>query len=290
MKNNIIFISCLIVLFTYIEGSAQTVKISKPQIALNDNIFRIQYDILNSNLTDKFNVSLDIEDSSGKQISAKAISGDIGNNISGGSGKEITWDLTIDSIYMEAMIYFKIRAKAIEIESTSAGLARTVPEPVSEINESSIEGNSPNTTENLNRTTNISRGSAVFQSLLFPGVGLTRISSGKPHWLKGVMGYGCLATAIIYNSTSNISYNDYLQASTFQEKNDLYVVVEQQKKISNAFLFSAIGVWAIDFIWTVSGSKDLRKISSNNVTNDFSLYASYNYEVQAPLLALKFNF
>lgn len=288
MKFLFIFIFCILIQIESIEMNAQVAKVSKPQIELNDNVFSIKYDILNSNVNDRFTINLDIEDSFGNLIIAKAVSGDIGNNIGGGIEKEIIWDLKLDSIYMEAMIYFQISAEAVVVEKTVVEITELMPQADSG-KDPKID-NRTNAIEYTNRIPEISRSKALKQSLLFPGLGMTKVKPGKPHWLKGVLGYGCIATSAIFSVSSNSSYNEYLEATAFSVRNDLYDMMSNQQKASNVLLYSAISIWIVDFIWTALDTKELKHYSSKNVTKDFSLYASFENEFSAPMLALKFAF
>lgn len=87
---------------------------------------QVSYDILNSNLSDKYNIRLEITQVDGKEITAASLKGDVGQNISGGNGKEIRWDLQADSIFLNANINFTIFAKLIPPEKTVATEASNV--------------------------------------------------------------------------------------------------------------------------------------------------------------------
>ena len=93
---------------------AQTsISVSDPRLELIDNTVHISYDILNSLISERYTISLIVTDTNNGTIVAKAVSGDIGDNVSGGNNKLITLDLKADSISMEAEIYIKDHANTI---------------------------------------------------------------------------------------------------------------------------------------------------------------------------------
>jgi len=218
MRKTFIFIFTLLFLFlTNLFCFAQTtVRLSKPRLELKDNYINIFYDILNSKQTDKFKIWVEITDSTGSKVNARSLSGDIGENVSGGNNKKITWDLAADNIYPETSIYVQVNAEILTI---------------------------PETAEIIKPVKTIKRGGAIFQSVLFPGWGLSRINKSKPHWLKGVAGYGCIAASIIYNKKAVSSYNDYLNTNDLQETETFYENSVKYDKLSEVFAYAGIGIW-----------------------------------------------
>jgi len=136
----------------------------------------------------------------------------------------------------------------------------------------------------------IKRSSVIIQSLAFPGLGLSRINQGKPHWLRGVAGYGCIAGAIIYNQKAVSSYDDYLGASDPKKIDEYYNNSVRQDNLSEIFMYAAIGIWVTDIIWTIVGSSE--KKNSPNITQlgGISLGGSYTPNSKMPLITLKYNF
>lgn len=288
MKKVFIIIFSLIISFSYSNCRAQEiVKVSKPILNLNNNNVTILFDILNGNQADRFNISLEVTDSTGKQINAQTLTGDIGDNVSGGSGKEIAWNLTVDNVVVKAMLYFQVSAKLVVPEKSIVEIVPADNKAAFGSEESSVITNS---TEANEKTEKLSRSGVVSQSLLLPGLGLTRINNGDPHWLKGVAGYSCITASLIYNSASNKSYTDYQQSTDLQDRDDLFNTSTKQKNISNTFLYSAIGVWVIDFIWTLADSKELSKDLKYSQTKGLSFNSSFNGEAQLALLSLRYNF
>ena len=238
---------------------AQTpIKVSDPRLEMRENIVHISYDILNSQITDKYMVTLEIVDSKDGKIVARAVSGDIGENISGGDHKLIKWDLQADSIYMEADIYIKVREKLIPPSDLVA-------------------------TNSYNRT------GLIIQSLALPGLGLSRIS-GNPHWIRGAAGYGCIAGSIIFNRKAISAYDDYLMQGTAEDARELYQSSTNYDMVSELFGYAAIAIWVTDIIWTVIGTSDLKTNPLYSDTAGFSIATSFEPVTRIPSIGLRYTF
>jgi hypothetical protein len=296
MKKAFSLILCALISASFSVCHAQSMNISKPQLELINNNVVILYNIINSTNSDKFDISIDVTDENGNKVNARSLTGDVGNQISGGNGKEITWNLTTDNIMLDAMLYFQIRAQAINTSTAVASnTTDTHSEPVKTSTQKTTteafkeaEAASPSSSSSSS-SSSISRGSAVFQSLLFPGLGLSRINH-KPHWFRGVAGYGCVAGSVLLNSFSNTSYNSYLESRDITARNDFYNTSVKQTSISSTLLYSAIGVWVIDFIWTFAGSKYKSTAMKYGQTKGLSVQPIYNSELNTPALAFKYTF
>ena len=188
----------------------------RSRLELIDNYINIFYDILNTDRSVKFKIWVEITDSTGNKLNAQSLSGDIGENVNGGNDKKITWDLTNDSIYPDAGVYIQVNAEIIK--------------PVNSIR----------------------RGGVFLKSLVFPGWGLSSMNKGKPHWLKGVAGYGCLAAAVVYNKKAISSYDDYLINDDLNEADTYYDNSVKYDNLSEIFAYTAIGIWVTDLIWTIA--------------------------------------
>lgn len=108
-------------------------------------------------------------------------------------------------------------------------------------------------TKRLNRT------GIILQSVAVPGLGLSRVT-GKPHWLKGVAGYGCIGGSIYLNQMAINTYNDeFLSAYEPDEAALLLKKSTNQDNFSEMLAYTAIGIWTIDIVWTIIRSSDLKK-------------------------------
>ncbi len=277
MEKHLTVLLCLCLFFAASLCYAQNFVVSDPKLALKDNIVSISYDILNSNRTDKFLVSMTITGPDGQIIHAGALSGDIGEGISGGSGKFIRWDLGADGIVMNSTIYVKINAKLIfppneEIpemdeaavepdrseESAGPGVRKEeIPvntEPAIKEEEILSNTKTPSTVESKN----FNRGYVILQSLALPGLGLARVTE-KPHWIKGVAGYGCIAGSVLLNRKAINSYKGIYDLTGYNDKDELLQKSLKQDNISEILAYSAIGIWVADLIWTLIGTNDLKE-------------------------------
>ena len=136
----------------------------------------------------------------------------------------------------------------------------------------------------------IKRGAVILQSVLFPGWVLSRINKGKPHWLKGVAGYGCIAASVIYNKKAISSYNNYLNSDNSNFLNNYYNSSVKEDKLSEAFAFSAIGIWVIDAIWTIAGSSKLNNYPLTGQAGKILFYPVYESNYKASMVTLRLNF
>ncbi len=269
MKRAFIFISLFLLAVSFAGFSQSSASISKPELAMDENRISIQYDILNSGQNEKFNISLEVTDADGKRVMARTLSGDLGTNVKGGAGKMINWDLEADNVYVEAMLYFQVNASPVTSRNTSEARSTNPGAAI-------VSGS-------------ISRSGVVLQSLLLPGLGLSR-TTGKPHWVRGVLGYGCVLSTVGFKISSDIKYDKYTQTTDIDERGDLFEQSANQAKVSKIQLGAAIGIWAIDFIWNIAGTKDLSNKFVGQQSKGFSIQPSYDPLENVPLLAFKYNF
>jgi len=240
-----------------------TAKISKPRLELEDDHINIHYDILNSLQTDIFRIWIEITDSTGNYLPALSLSGDIGENVRGGNDKMITWDYAADSLYPEAGIFVQINAEILTITEAADII---IPEK------------------------KISRAGVIAQSMVFPGWGLSRINKGKPHWIKGVAGYGCIAASVVYNKKAVSSYEDYLDASDIGETDKFYKNSVKEDNLSELFAYAAAGIWIMDLIWTIAGSSKLNKEPSYSQAKKISVYPVYKPSMRAQMVTVTYTF
>jgi len=259
-----------ILLFICIPGAGQTtIKLSKPRLELKDNKINIYYDILNSNQNDKFKVWIEVTDSTQNKIIPISITGDLGENVTGGNNKMIIWDFVSDSIFLDNGIYVQLNSELLispEIKEVSKAQELMKPEKI------------------------IKRGGVIFQSVIFPGWGLSRINKGKPHWIKGVASYGCIAASVLYNKKAISSYNNYLDSDIAQDINNFYNSSVKEDKLSEVFAYSAIGIWAIDFIWTIAGSSRLKDNEFTGQAGKVMIYPVFEPKYNVSMLTLKLKF
>jgi hypothetical protein len=261
MFKHLIILFSIFLFLNYSRVSGQTsVELSKPRLEVKDSILIISFDILNSRENEKFNIRIEATDSLGNKLAAQSLSGDIGKNINGGYNKKIIWDLWTDSIYSDIGIYIQVYAeifKTIQISKQNLHLSRT---------------------------------GVISRSLFFPGWGLSAINPGKPHWLKGIAGYGCIAATVIYNKKAVSSYADYLASLDAKVSESSFKNSVKENNLSKIFAYTAVGIWLTDLIWTVSSSSVLKNNSKQDKTSGFSIKPFYDSKWNLPLIAIRYDF
>ncbi|MCK4346315.1 MAG: hypothetical protein KAX05_13610 [Bacteroidales bacterium] len=237
------------------------IKIPLRKVEFADNKVHIEYDILNYKQTDLFRVWVVITNSSGRRINAQSLSGDIGDNIRGGINKRITWDLQNDNIILDENISFEVKTERIALAE-----------------------------EKKEATSHFNTGGLILSSTILPGAGLTRVHSGKPYWIIGLAGYGCIATSIIYNKKAVTSYNNYIDSYDIEESKKLFDNSLTEDNISKILAYSAIGIWVTDIIWVaVSAGKKNKTLALKNIKG-FSIGSSYNPCFKKPMVSLSYRF
>ncbi|MEX2427243.1 MAG: hypothetical protein WD577_03250 [Bacteroidales bacterium] len=249
--------------FLHATCNAQSATgISKPILELADSAVIIRYDILESSPVDKFIVSIAITDSVGEHINANSFSGDIGKDVAGGADKKIIWDFLADHSDVNELLYFQVVADKVMTEQAV------------------------NVSSNKTKEQTFNRGGLIVQSILIPGTGLTRLKQ-KPHWIKGLLGYGAVASSVVFYSKSNDNYTNYLNAEDLTARDNYYTASIKQESLSHALLYSAIGIWTVDFLWTLIGTRNIEK---ENKMGRMSLQPLYYRDMNASALALTYRF
>lgn len=243
------------------------VQISQPQLELKENTIRVSYRILQSSPDDLFRIWLEISDEEGNKLNAVSLSGDIGENVRGGEEKEILWHFENDIESLTGGIYVQLFGTRIN--------SNQVPE-----NASPLENE---------RHANAITGNLI-RSVAFPGWGLVRTNPGKPHWLKGVVGYGAIASALVFNRMAVASYDHYLDSDDITEFNDYFDQSIRQENISKISAYVAIGVWVTDLAWTLIGNSQKGNRQTNTLSHGFGFGAGYESTVQVPMVSISYTF
>jgi hypothetical protein len=282
----LIFSLALAAPWCYAQTSAE---VSDPRIEMIGNTIHIYYDILNSLPSDRFNISLEVTDEAGQRIQARSLAGDIGRGVEGGPGRHITWDLGAEGIRLNAQVFFEIRAVLVvpprqEEAREVAGPEVTGPEVTGQAKASGEK--EARSRENEKRFT---RGGLMLQSLAVPGLGLTRLT-GKPHWLRAVAGYGCIAASINLNRQAVDTYNSVETTAGFDNKVELYNTSIQQDNLSELFAWTALGVWVADIIWTFVRTSDLAGTAAAGEMNGISIQGGMDPVTYAPTVGIRYTF
>jgi hypothetical protein len=238
--------------------------VSTPELSLVNNLIQIQYHILHSTPIETFFIRVEITNSEGTRLPAKTFSGDIGKHIPGGNDKLISWDFEADSIFLEDNIFVQVIAmpeNPVQAEKIIQEEAKT-----------------------------FSRSSLMLQSLVFPGLGLSRINPGQPHWIKGIAAYACVGGSIYLNRKAISNYEAYLQPENAENLDDFYNASVKQDNASEILGFAAIGIWAADLIWTIFGTKSLDTLSYSMNQKGIYLNTGFDAVSKTPLLAFRYTF
>jgi hypothetical protein len=265
MKKCGTFFMFIILVFPKVNIIAQeTLSVSKPLLEIHGENLNISYDILNSKPGERYSISLEVTDSKGSIINAQSITGDIGQSVEGGKNKKITWNYTSDNVKDEVNIYVKIVIRKYQASADSEQIAKQIPA--------------------------YTRGRLLLQSVVLPGLGLTKLNDGKPYWIMGVAGYGLVAGSIIFNSSSKSNYNDFLNSNQPQQEASYYKKYEDQKTISIVCAISAVTIWVADLILVLRSSAKLKDSPDGDKNNKLSMFPDYKFACKAPVLTLTYKF
>jgi hypothetical protein len=273
----------LLILTGQLCYSQTGVRVSDPRLEMVGNTIHISYDILNSAPDGKYTISIVIKDEDGNIIKARALDGEIGEGISGGSNKKITWNLEADNILIDAFIFVQINAKVI------APPTPAIIEPEEETVQDDQTDTQPEEPPQVTKSSAYNRTGIILQSLALPGLGLTQVT-GKPHWIRGVAGYGCIAASVVLNSQAVKTYDGIEDLVYFDEINEAYDKSLQQDNISEILSYAAIGIWVADFIWTLVGTSDLKKKPYTAESSGISLGSNIDPLSNIPLISVTYRF
>lgn len=262
----ILFFSACLLLFAGRQVIAQELskaKIDNIDFGLQEGKIVITYDLLKSDKNERFIVFVNAITESGDTILARSVSGDVNENVSGGREKTIVWDYERDHFFSE---------EAFQIEVTAV---TQLVEP-SEL--SGSYGDYPGL------------GTSFLMSTVFPGWASTRLKDGKPHWVKGIVGYGCLSLSYLYNKKAANSYADYKISMDRTERNNLYDDAVSQKQWSSLFALSALVVWIMDYTCIIISHNKLMKNTYNTSVQRISFGYDFDPVSAQPQLSVKLTF
>ncbi len=209
------------------------ITITRPRLELDDNKIIIEYDILNSQQTDLFLIWIEVIDAKGRIIRAVSLSGDLGENIKGGANKKITWNLEQDDIILDEEIYIEVKAEKKKLPDVQKEVIPVETTPATDVK-------------------TVSKSNMVISSIILPGWGQSKVHQGKPYWLIGIAGYGCLAGSVYLNKQAVQTNDNYSNSFDVSERNTLYDKTVRQDNISEYLAYAAAGIWTINLIWILA--------------------------------------
>jgi hypothetical protein len=290
-----IILLCFLSALCFIQLHGQSkVEMTKPQLILVNDTLIIRYGFIGSKPWDIYKVKLEITDSTGKAIPARSFSGDIGDSIYGGQQKIILWNMAADNIFISENIYVEVVSEKVK---TIAELFLKSP-PADSLHAKKAEsgtGKKDDGSVMANKMeTNITevpyKKNNFLLSAIVPGWGLTRLSNGKPYWLIGFAGFGCIATSIYFNHKAVSSYDSYKESIDVNVYPDYFKRSEQQYLISNMCAYSAIAIWVIDLgVVAFRAQKVSRSIPGQNLTR-VSIGSGYQGSTITAFVSLNYRF
>jgi hypothetical protein len=266
------------------------VEMTKPRLMLVNDTLIIQYGFVGSKPWDVFNVRLEITDSAGKAISARSFSGDIGDSIYGGQQKIILWNMAADNIFISQNLYVEVVSEKLDaIEMPVAGPLRSdsLEGQAADYGEPKMIKSGMNEKE---ETTPDYKKNNVLLSAVIPGWGLTRLSNGKPYWLIGVAGFGCIGASVYLNRQAVANYDSYKKSLVLEESADYFSTAEQQYLISNILGCSAIAIWVVDLGITALRAQKVRNSITGRNLSRLSVGSGYQSTTNTTFLTLNYRF
>jgi len=240
-------------LFAAVHLQAQSkAEIQNVDFSMIANKLVVTYDIAKSGKGETFKVSMLIKTSSGKTIYPKALAGDINENVSGGTGKRIEWDMLKDLAFLDEEI--KV---FLTVEPQKA--------PVMVLKKTDVKN-------------------PVLHSLIFPGWGNWQITAHKSYFILGGAAWSFAAGAFIMNQVNIGKYNDYLNTKTEKLRNIRYSTVETNNKITIGLIAAAGTIWIGDLVLTL--------VQKNKYVAPKGLSTGFIYDPRskAPVLSLTYKF
>ncbi len=200
----------LIIFLSVLNLYSQDFQIAQPRLEFDGNRLLISYDMLNAKKSDQFYVWVEIEKKNGETLNVNSLTGDIGD-IKAGTNKQISWIPANDSVFLNEVVNVELMA------------------------------------EKYVKAYN--KGKMTLLSIAFPGLGQTKMSSGKPYWLTGIAAYGTLAGGLITHSNYLKTYDKYLTEEDPVKRSELFDQTQKQMNLSGALFVTSGAIWVTNLIW-----------------------------------------
>lgn len=247
---NRIFLTLILLLKITFVFCQEPKELSQPKLELVNGLLLISYNFPEE-IDGLYIVSIESRNSKGDILNVSNITGDIGRGVKAGMGKRIIWDIYSDNPGFDDELSVRIFANSELRSYKKSGL--------------------------------------LVRSVLWPGLGQTKISDKNFYWLTGLASYGCAAGAIILNLEASKSYDLYINADDKENVDKYFNNSSNQDRLSKILGWSAVGVWSVNIIW-MSVMPDKRKIpgDNNKVNMAFNPYLWEGHNTA--LISLTVNF
>lgn len=271
-----------------------SITVTKPRLEVSDDNLIIQYDILNTKSSDFFIVWIEVTDAAGNKIKALSVTGDVGNDIKGGKNKRITWNFMSDSIFIDENLFVEVKAeqKAEEEKPADTEISEETEARIGEETETRMpeETKAQKKTESSIERKTISKGNMLLSSVVLPGWGQTKTNPGKPFWVIGAAGYGCLAGSVILNRSASSAYDDYKSSMDLDESNALFDKAKQRNSFSMFMGYSAVGIWAADIIWVLATPVRSQRSAVLQKNRNLRIIPDFDTGSNVAMVSLTYNF
>lgn len=251
-----VFIVLFLAFILPVSVFAQNPDIEITDLTLENNQMVIYYTISKAKKKQTFEVWPEITMENGQKVNASSFSGDYGKGITAGSNKKMIWDFNADGVILNGKIYVEVKA-TISVSATDIGI-----------------------------------GKALILSAIVPGLGINKIKGGGPYWLMSVPVYGLTAGSVLFNAEASNSYDYYLNNNyedPQQASNDYQKALDNQKQ-SQTFAYAAIGVWAINMVWTGMVAVKNKSVAYNYQKRKMFFYSGINPVNKSVGFTLKYRF
>jgi len=196
--------------------------VTDPKLEFDGYKLSITYDLVTKENSDIFYVWVEIKNQAGNPIRAYSFKGEIGDSIKPGTNKRIEWIPEEDAIYLDEDISVEMKSERYEWT--------------------------------------FKKGSALFSSVLVPGLGLTKIKNGKPYWLAAIPAYGALAGGLVIHSSYVKTFDAYRSEVDPVERGDLWDKSIKEKNLSIGLIGAAAVIWVADLVWVASTPNKYRPL------------------------------
>ena len=267
-----LFIMALSLLLTPSLNAQTKARIQNVDFFAEANKIIINYDLVDCQADESFNIWILVKSASGKILNAKSTSGDIGKGIKGGQGKRIEWDFTLDQLDIAQEISIEVFASAeTVVKKTESPAATPPPQPT------------PTKAQDVRKP---GVGTALFLSALLPGLGKTYVKGHGANWLLGVFGYGMVAGSVLMNHSAFDKLEEYRASNDVDERDKLYSGAQLNAGISYICAGGAVIIWVVDFITTGVKAGKARKSALNRVDLNWKVdpYA------KVPMIGITYKF
>ncbi len=104
-------------------------------------------------------------------------------------------------------------------------------------------------------------------------------------------GYGCIAGSVVLNQKAIDTYNkEFLKAYEPEEADRLLKKSISQDNLSEILAYTAIGIWAIDIVWTIIGSSGLTEDMSRRKNRGLSIGGGVDPAFKVPVVEFVYRF